>query len=177
MWLTIPVQVKGKYFQKIKDTLISDSEWNKEHWKSIKHNYSRTNYFDKYKDFFADLYLNCQEESLSMINYRFLTSICHILNIDTKISWSMDYELVDGKTERLVNLCKQAKATEYISGPAAKDYIDSELFKKEGIKLDFIDYSCYPEYNQLFPPFEHGVSIIDLIFNEGANATKYMKSF
>ncbi len=40
-----------------------------------------------------------------------------------------------------------------------------------------MDYSRYPEYAQLFPPFEHAVSIIDLIFNEGPNAPEFMKSF
>jgi hypothetical protein len=89
----------------------------------------------------------------------------------------MDYKLLEGKTEKLVDLCKQVGATEYISGPAAKTYIDEELFRSESIRLSYIDYSGYPEYQQLFPPFEHGVSIIDLIFNEGQNARKYLKSF
>ena len=87
----------------------------------------------------------------------------------------MDYKLIEGKTERLVDLCKQAGGTEYISGPAANTYIDEELFIREGIKLRYMDYSKYLEYHQLFPPFEHGVSIIDLIFNEGKNATKFMQ--
>jgi len=121
--------------------------------------------------------LGSDEKFLSKINYRFIMAICKILGIKTKISWSMDYELIEGKTERLVHLCKQAGATEYLSGPAAKDYIEEELFQKAGIKLTFMDYSGYPEYSQLYPPFEHKVSIIDLIFNVGSNAPKYMKSF
>lgn len=177
IWLTIPVQVKGKYFQKIKDTLIQDLDWNKNHWKSIIQNYSRANYFHEYKEFFEELYLNSKDNYLSQINYKFLSSICKILGIKTKFSWSMDYQIVEGKTERLVALCKQAKATEYLSGPAAKSYMDENLFKQEGIKLNYIDYSEYPEYDQLSPPFEHGVSIIDLIFNEGPNFSQYMKSF
>jgi len=89
----------------------------------------------------------------------------------------MDYKLMEGKTERLIDLCKQAGATEYISGPSAKGYIDEELFKAEGIKLQYMDYSGYPEYEQLFPPFEHRVSVIDLILNVGQEAPRYMKSF
>ncbi len=177
MWLTIPVEVKGKYFQKIKDTRVSHLDWTKEHWKSIVTNYSRSNYFRDYKELFEDLYLNCQETVLSLINYRFLVSICEILQIKTKISWSMDYSIAEGKTERLVSLCQQAKATEYISGPSAKNYIDEQVFGRFGIQLRYIDYNNYPEYSQLFSSFEHGVSIIDLIFNEGGNASKYMKSF
>lgn len=174
-WLTIPV--KSHYGQKIRETVISYSGWNRKHWQSIVHNYSKAKYFQNYKDLFKELYLDCQENLLSQINYRFLIAICQILGISTKISWSMDYKLVEGKTERLIDLCKQAGATEYFSGPSAKAYLDEKLFREEGIKLRYIDYSGYPEYNQRFPPFKHQVSIIDLLFNEGDNATRYMKTF
>ena len=89
----------------------------------------------------------------------------------------MDYSLVEGKTERLVELCKQAGAQEYISGPSAMGYINEDLFTAEGIALCYMDYTGYPEYDQLFPPFEHRVSVIDLIFNAGPEAPRYMKSF
>ena len=176
-WLTIPVEVKGKYFQKIKDTEVSDAAWNRKHWNSIVHSYSRARYFGKYKETFEELYLGCSEKYLSRINRRFLVAICKLLGIVTKITWSMDYRLAEGKTERLIELCKQAGTDEYISGPSAMGYMDEDRFKKEGIRLSYMDYSGYPEYAQLFPPFEHAVSIIDLIFNEGPDAQKYMKSF
>ena len=176
-WLTIPVEVKGKYFQKIKDTVVSNAAWNREHWNSIVHSYSRVRYFGKYKEMFEELYLGCTEKYLSRINHRFLVAICKLLSIETKITRSMDYRLAEGKTERLVDLCKQAGADEYISGPAAKGYIDEDMFEKEGISLSYMDYSGYPEYAQLFPLFEHAVSIIDLIFNEGPDAPEFMKSF
>jgi len=176
-WLTIPVEVKGKYFQKIKDTVVSDAAWNRKHWNSIVHSYSRSKYFGEYRERFEELYLGCTEKYLSRINHRFLAAICKLLGITTKITWSMDYRLAEGKTERLIDLCKQAGADEYISGPSAKGYIDEDMFEKEGIRLSYIDYSGYSEYAQLFPPFEHAVSIIDLIFNEGPEAPKFMKSF
>ncbi len=177
IWLTIPVKVKGKYHQKIKDTVISDPRWKHQHWNSIVHSYSKAKFFKTYRELFEDLYLDTEECFLSQTNYRFITGICELLDINTKISWSMDYRLVEGKTERLIGLCKQTGATEYFSGPAAKDYIEEDLFKREGIALHYMDYSGYPEYVQLFPPFQHHLSIVDLIFNEGPNATRYMKTF
>ena len=176
-WLTIPVAVKGKYFQTIKDTTISDTNWGKQHWETIKHSYSKARHFTRYKELFENLYLGCGETFLSQINYRFIKAICGLLGIETKISWSMDYTSVDGKTERLLDLCKQSGANEYISGPAAKDYLDADLFVREGIALRYMDYESYPEYEQLSPPFEHRVSVVDLIFNTGPEASKYMKSF
>lgn len=176
-WITIPVDVKGKYYQKIRETKVNNTKWGKKHWHSIVFNYSKARHFKDYEDIFEELYLNNSEVYLSKINYIFLKAICKIIRIRTKISWSMDYKLIDGKTERLIDLCKQAKAAEYISGPSAKGYIDDNLFRASNIKLSYIDYSGYPEYRQLYPPFEHRVSIVDLLFNEGPNAKKYMKSF
>jgi hypothetical protein len=66
---------------------------------------------------------------------------------------------------------------EYLSGPSAKDYLDESLFYNANMRVVWMDYSGYPEYHQLYPPFDHAVSIIDLIFNEGPNASKFMKSF
>ncbi len=176
IWLTIPVEVKGKRDQKIKDTVISDPGWNRNHWKSIVYNYAKTKYFSRYKELFEELYLSCNERLLSQVNYRFLTSICELLGIETKFVWSSEYCLVEGKTERLIDLCKQAGANEYLSGPTARGYLDEELFRSEGIALRYMDYSGYPEYRQSYPPFDSHVSIVDLIFNEGPHATNSEES-
>jgi len=174
-WLTIPVDVKGKYFQKINETKVSDKSWGKKHWEQIKQNYSKAKYFKDYKDIFEDLYLNCYEEYLSQINYKFIITINKILGISTKIRWSSEFELVDGQTEKLLGICKDCDADVYISGPAAKDYFDVKLAKKENIEVEWMDYSGYKEYEQFYPPFEHNVTILDLIFNEGNYSKEYIK--
>jgi WbqC-like protein family len=176
-WLTIPVIVGGRYLQTIEETEISDPSWNQHHWKTLVHSYARAPHFDAYRARFEELYLDCREKLLSRINYRFLLAICEILGITTRFTWSSEYPQTEGKTERLVEWCKALKATEYLSGPSAKAYIDESLFAAAGIKLRYMDYSGYPEYRQLHPPFDHAVSIVDLIFNEGPNATRFMKSF
>ena len=176
-WLTIPVECRGKYYQKIRETKISDCRWNKEHWKTIEYNYAKARHFREFHEFFKEMYLGGAGTMLSLVNHHFLSSICQLLGIRTKISWSMDYRLVEGKTERLVDLCRQAGATEYLSGPSAKNYIDATLFVRAGIGLRFMDYSGYPEYEQRFPPFDHQVSIIDPILNTGPSAQSFMRSF
>jgi len=177
-WLTIPVNFKGKSSQKIKEAKISNFRWCGKHWKSISQNYAKAEFFSRYREIFEGLYRDCEgEEFLSKVNFRFLKAICRILGIDTEITWSMDYALAEGKTERLVALCMDAGATRYISGPAAKDYMEEGLFEEAGIMLSYIDYSGYPPYTQLFGEFRHRVSVIDLIFNEGPGAAKFMKSF
>jgi hypothetical protein len=177
MWLTIPVEVKGRYFQKISETRISDPEWRSRHWATISLYYSGAPHFRYYREFFEQLYMGADDAFLSRINHRFLTSICSLLNIETRLTWSSDYHCQGEKTERLIQMCKQTGATYYLSGPSAKGYIDEELFRQEGIVLAYMDYSGYPEYQQLNQPFDHAVSIVDLIFNEGPAAPLFMKSF
>lgn len=177
-WLTIPIETKGKFYQKINEAQVVDHKWAEKHWKSIRFNYAKAEFFSEYAERFCKLYQQCEEEEyLSNINYAFLKEICDILGIKTKISWSSDYTLVDGKTERLVALVKAAGGDYYLSGPAAQNYIVEDYFKQAGIELEWMDYSNYPQYRQLSDNFEHGVSVLDLIFNEGPNAPKYMKSF
>ena len=175
-WLTIPVRQES-LDQKIKDTKISDKKWNIKHWRTISQNYSKAKYFKNYKDIFEELYLTCDEEYLSEINYKFITTINEILGIKTKLRLSSEFELVDGQTEKLLGICKDCNADIYLSGPAAKDYFNEDLAKQENIKVEWMDYSGYKEYEQLNPPFEHGVTILDLIFNKGDRAKEFMKSF
>jgi len=176
-WLSIPVKVKGKRDQKIKDVEIcEDTPWTKKHWNTLQHSYRRAPFFEQYRDYFENLYNRCNNKYLSEVNYEFIKGICEILEINTKITWSMDYQLIGDKTSRLVEICKQAQATKYVSGPKAKNYLDEECFKRESIEVEYMDYSGYPEYSQLYPPFRHDVSILDLIFHEGSKAKNHLKS-
>ena len=176
-WLSIPVMVKGKYFQKISETKISDDNWGKKHWSVLKQNYSKAQHFKEYKDVFEDLYLNNKDEYLSQVNYKFISAINKILGVDTKVRWSSEFDLTGGQSEKLLGICKDCDADVYLSGPSAKNYLNEDIFIQNNIKIEWMDYSNYPEYKQIFKPFEHGVTILDLIFNEGENATKFMKSF
>lgn len=176
-WLTIPVEVKGKYFQAIKDTHIADPSWSARHWKTLCSFYAGAPSFGFCAGVLEPLYADCSETRLSVINRRFLEAINSLLGITTTLAWSMDYELVDGKTERLVGLCRQARATEYLSGPSARDYLDEDAFRAAGIGVKWMSYDGYPEYRQRRESFEHGVSVLDLLFNTGADAPHYMLSF
>jgi hypothetical protein len=173
-WLTVPVQVKGKYDQKIKDTAIDGSNWAAAHWKALLQNYRRAPYFAEVAAWLEPLYTESYT-NISSLNRRFIEEICHYLNIKTAITNSWDYTLLDGKTERLADLCKQAGGTEYISGPSAKDYVEERIFADMGITLTWFDYANYPEYLQLWGEFTHGVTILDLLFNCGKDSHRYMR--
>lgn len=172
-WLTIPV-VQYDFHQKIYETQISDENWKKKHKGTIQSNYAKAPFFKDYKEDFFSIYENSLT-SLSEINRAFIEVICSILKIETKIIDSRTLNLVGDKQERLIHACKALGATTYLSGPAAKSYIEEDSFNQHSIQIEWMDYSNYKEYHQLYPPFEHGVSILDLIFNEGPNARQFLK--
>jgi hypothetical protein len=175
-WLTIPVKAAGNYLAPIKDIEVEGERWREKHWRTLVASYARASHFDAYAETVEAVYRGTQKR-LSEVNRAFLEAICGLLGIETRLSWSMDYEVVEGKTERLVHLCRQAGASSYLSGPTARAYLEPALFEAAGIEVSFFDYTGYPEYPQLFPPFKHEVSVLDLLFSEGARATSRMLTF
>jgi hypothetical protein len=176
LWLTIPVEVKGRYDQPIKDVRISDVRWGDRHFKTIAAAYARAPYFHDYRDALEALYRGAASARLSDVNRRFLEGIANLLGIPTQLSWSMDSQLPQGRVERLIGLCQQAGATTYVSGPSARGYLDAAVFAAAGIELAYMDYTGYPEYAQLYPPFTHQVSVLDLLVNAGPAARACMTS-
>jgi hypothetical protein len=174
-WLTVPVKVKGKYHQTIRETEVDGIDWTESHWKTLIQNYRRAPHFEEVAAVFEPLYLQRLHTHLSTLNRELIEAVCAYLGITTKISSSWDYQLSDGKSERLADLCISAGGREYISGPAAKNYIDERIFSERGITLSWIDYGGYLEYPQLWGEFTHTVTILDLLFNCGKDAPRYMK--
>ncbi len=172
-WLTIPVGTNASRL--ICEVELKDTTWQLKHWKTIQQRYSKCPYFDHYRRFFEDIYLGRKWTYLSELNQHLIRSISNeLLGLKTEFQDSRQYQLLGKKLDRLLELVGKSGAERYISGPAAKDYIDDSRFKKANIELIWKDYVGYPEYPQLYPPFEHGVSILDLLFNTGTNASYYI---
>ena len=173
-WLSIPVG--HNIHRQIREVTPSNHHWQEKHWKSLCHNYSKAPWFKEISEIFEPLYLGTVHKNLSQLNRLFIETICGYLGIRTAITNSWDYDFVSGRVERLIRICHQAGATDYISGPTAQNYIDEASFSNEGIGLTWFNYGDYPVYPQSRGTFEHQVSIIDLLFNCGPDSAKYMKN-
>jgi hypothetical protein len=173
-WLTVPVHVKGRYLQRIDETLVSDQDWASKHWSTLCTWYGRAPFFERYRPLLEETYLGMTEPRLSGINRCFLELLMELLGIATPITWSTEYAASGDKTERLLSLCQAAGATCYLSGPAAREYLQEDLFQAQGIEVRWMNYEGYPEYAQMFPPFDHHVSVLDLLFNVGDEAPRYL---
>jgi hypothetical protein len=174
-WMTIPVRSKGRLQQKISEALICDPDWGRNHWQTLVANYSRAAHFKTWRDEFEILYLDCRETHLSLVNRRFLQAVCRMLGIVTPMRWSSEFAFEGDRSERLLAICLQAGADTFLCGPRARDYLDVGLFARAGVRVCWMDYGRYPEYRQLHGEFQHEVSIVDLLFNEGPQAPDFMR--
>jgi WbqC-like protein family len=168
-WLTIPTGTDANRL--ICEVMLEDSSWQAKHWESIRQSYRRAPFFKLYSPVFEDIYLSRKWTSLSELNQHMIRMIsADLLGIDVKFDDSRNYTLQGHRLERLLDLVTQSGATHYISGPAARSYIDVPRFADIGVELEWKEYPDYPVYPQTSLPFEHGVSILDLLFNTGPQA-------
>ena len=175
IWLTVPVLFSLNTGTLIQSAKIDySSNWVKKHVDSIKFSYSKAPFFKMYSEDFFDI-LNQKFETISELNLNINKWIIEKLDIGTKIKMSSEFNGVGSKTDRLIDILTKARATSYLSGPAAKDYLEIEKFKKAGIDLEYKVYEYY-EYPQRYGKFEPNVSVLDLLFNCGEDSKDYLKS-
>lgn len=176
-WLTIPVEVKGKYEQRIDEVHVSNPFWASEHLRTLQLAYGRAPRFREVWPFVETLYASVSRESLlTRINETMIRCLAQFLGITTRIRRSDEFTTLEGKNERLMSICTQLGATEYLSGPAARAYVDESSWRHNGIEVRYKSYTGYAEYPQLHPPFEHAVTILDVLLHVGHTSSEYIRA-
>ena len=173
MWLTVPVHHKA--YTVIQDVEIDHRRnWVDKHLGSLRQHYGKAPYFGHYCQPIFDL-LASRMSTISQLNVALTREIMRMLSITTPTRLSSEFAATGRKDERVVSLLRSAGATEYLSGPTAKGYIDPHRFERAGIRLAYKTYD-YGDYPQLYGPFEGAVSVVDLLFNCGPRSRSYLKS-
>ncbi len=173
-WLTLPCGYDlNRRIDEVK--LKNELDWARDHLNKLKEAYRKAPHFGRYIGFFEMIYLERKWTHLSELNRFLIQAIAQdFLGIQTAFTDSARYGATGDKNQRLLNLLVKAGADRYVSGPAAKSYIDEDAFAAKGIELVWKDYGGYPAYPQGHEPFEHGVSVVDLLFNVGEQAPWYI---
>jgi hypothetical protein len=173
-WLTIPVHSSGvTEGLPINQVHIDWSKpWAKNHLKALTFAYAKAPYFQHYRSLLESFYAR-HDELIADFTIETTIVLARELGItQTRFIRSSEIPGIEGqRTDRLVQILKHVGATHYISGPSAQDYIEQEKFDSAGITLEYMLYD-YPEYPQLYLPFEPQVSILDLLFMTGPDALK-----
>ena len=177
-WLSIPVKTKGEYHQLIRDTEIADPDWAADHWRAIELAYARAPHFSEYRDRYRSLFERAAAEThLSAVNRLLIEAIMQDLGIETTLVESADLAVDGTKSDRILNLCKAAGATRYLSGPSAAAYMDLDSFASAGIQVEWMRYDTQKPYPQIHgDPYIGQVSILDMLFNIGDMARNLLVS-
>jgi len=174
-WLTIPVLSRGATEGiAIKDVRVNrNTEWSRKHLSTLRQNYARAPYYDELLPWLERVYAD-PPSLLAELTVAMTIEMAAMLGITaTRFVRSSELGIGGGKTERLAAIARHFGCSEYLSGPSAKSYIEPEVFAEAGITLEYIEYH-YPEYPQLHPPYDPHVSILDLLFMTGRNASRFI---
>ena len=174
-WISVPVNTKGRFANmRVCEAVISEPGWKAQHLASIQNAYRTAPHFEsvigKLETWFSNL---GSESNLSAVNRSLIENIADYFGLDCRFSWSWDHiPLQDldqmGSSQRLLELCQKICARAYISGPAAKAYLDQDMFVEAEMGVEWMDYASLPSYPQINGSFESSVSIVDYMMMQGS---------
>ena len=175
-WLTIPVLAKGNQAEHTPINEIQvcwDRDWASTHWASLRHAYADAPYFGAYAPMLEGFYAR-RPTLLADFTIETTVALARELGISaTRFLRSSALGATGAKTDRLLRVLEAVGATRYISGPSARDYIEADKFERAGIPVEYMNYD-YPQYEQLHPPYEPAVSIVDLLVMKGPSAGDFI---
>ena len=167
-----PVTIKNcinEYIVKINN----DMNWKKKNLDLISKSYSKSKFFDLYNTSINSIFEE-KWEYLIELNIKILKTIFEWLDVKTKIIFESELNVKGTSSEKLLNICKEVKATKYVSGPGGKNYLDEKIFQKNHIDIEYQKYTPI-SYSQLnSKSFIPNLSILDLLFNMGYESRKFV---
>ena len=172
-WLTVPLQKKGQFGKTIREIEINnDLMWSKKHWESMRHAYSSSKYYKEFSEKLYEIYNKKWHHLVSLIGDT-TEVLLEELNIGTPWVYSSTLNIRTTKSDRILDICKAVHANKYLSGEFGTDYLDEDKFYDSGIQIEYQSF-VHPTYRQNSDVFVPNLSVIDLIFNEGAKARAFL---
>jgi len=140
-WLSIPIRQYSMH-QNFMDTRVSHHEWAQSHYNILRQRFSRTYGWILWQDDIKILYEKASQlKYLFEINRLFLKWTARALGITTEIAFLDTYPIYDDPNERLISILKDFGANRYLSGPAAKSYLNPLRFNEMKIDLNYVNYN------------------------------------
>lgn len=176
LWLTVPVLTKGKHEQRINEVEINNEgspRWKEKSFGGLAQNYGRARFWKEHEAFFRNVFEKTWDRLVDL-NEAIIRYLLEALSIQVTIVRASSLECEGGRGEHLLNLCRKLQAGSYLSGISGRDYLDIEQFHQNGIDVLFQEFH-HPIYKQLHGPFMPCLSVVDLLFNYGADSLSVIK--
>jgi hypothetical protein len=166
IWLTVPIRHSGRTGQSILEVEIDDREdWRRRHLSTIAQSYARARFtgaiVPRLRNIIENPWPRLVDLDLALIDW-----LAAEMGIATPRYRASELDIGGDRNERLINLCRHFRATRYISGNAAQDYLDQARFAAAGIEVVWHNYA-HPSYTQQHGLFVPYLSVLDLILNVG----------
>ena len=175
-YLTVPVKTKGRFgdlpIHRLE--IANETPWAKKHWDGLRFNYAKAPHFARHAPFLEAVYARRWDYLMDLMretNAYFLDAF----GIKTPLLFSSQMGVEGAKDMLVLNLCRAAGATTYLSGPLGRDYLREERFAEAGIAVRYDDYE-HPVYPQAFPGFEPRMAALDLLLNRGPDSPATLKN-
>ena len=170
-YIGVPVKLEEYRDKTIADMeIFSDAEvpWEDKYLKTIQYNYTQHPFYHEYYPFFEEL-IGRHITSLYDLNMEIILYFVKLLKIDIKIIKASDLSPTGSKSDLILDIAKRSGASVYLSGPAGRDYMELDKYKREGVNVWFNDFK-HPVYTQRNRnDFISHLSLIDLLMNVGAD--------
>lgn len=177
-WITVPVYIKGRFGQPIRDVSIRTTEFPGKHIRALRQHYAKTAYCSEYLPELEGILASARSDpSLARLNVTLIRWLADRLDIGCRFTFASELAAEGSRSMRLVAILKELGATRYLSPRGSLDYLreDRHMFEEAGIPIVVQNY-VHPEYRQRYASFEPGASALDLLFNEGPAAAAIMRS-
>jgi hypothetical protein len=173
-WLTVPVRHGGHHGQAINDVKIDNSRnWARKLVSAIQQAYARAPHCEPYAKQLTEI-LTRPWENLLELDLSIIELMAHWFEVETKVLKASELGILGSQSGRLLEICRHFGAWRYLSGNAAKSYLDNQLFDKAGIEVVWQDYA-HPSYPQIHGEFVPYLSALDLVLNVGPESPKVIR--
>jgi len=168
-WLTVPVRHSGLVLPRILDVAIDGRRgWARKHVESIRQAYARASFLPKYLPALEEV-LERPWERLVDLDIAVVDLICGWLGLVKPVERSSTLGITGERSGRLLRICQHFGARVYLSGNAAREYLDTLSFERAGIRVEWQNFH-HPTYPQLHGEFAPFMSVLDLVLNCGDDA-------
>ncbi len=176
LWLTVPVLTKGRRDQTILEAQIQpDAKFSDTALKTLEHAYAKAPYFKPVMDKIASAF-SAERQGLCALNIVLIEALARLMGLEADIARSSETPVTSTKAQRLADLCECHGATDYVSVPGSKDYLDGDdALERAGVRLHCFAYE-HPAWPQLHGEFEPYMSALDLVMNALPDALSILRS-
>lgn len=146
--------------------------------KTLHQAYSKAPHYKVVYPLIEDIILQEEDDLAMFLNYG-LKKICEYLDLkpDWKMSSSLKKDNRYSGQEKVLAICKELGASQYINVPGGKDLYDYDKFTEQGLKLSFIQPDLV-SYHQMDNDFVANLSIVDVImFNDKEQCEKLLMEY